>query len=155
MEDEFLNDNGSLQGFQGLRPFSETWVRYIIEYHMPDIGTKEKNEIVSMLKPVVDVAAKGYILRREIPMHLDAYDIIWDKYKMYLKKGKYDPRMLTLQESLRLGFELQLTRSVDASQMRMIFEPKQNIFQRFVNASQKRVGFFKHKKNDNDMDGEM
>lgn len=150
MEDEFLNDNGSVQGFQGLRPFSETWVRYIIEYHMPDIDPRAKHEIVAMLKPVVDVAAKGYILRREIPMHLDAYDIIWDKYFMYMKKGKYDPRMLVLRESLRQGFELQLTRSVDASQMRMIFEPKQNIFQRFVNASQKRIGFFKHKSKENE-----
>ena len=146
MENEFLDENGTIQGFQGLRPFSETWIRYIIEYNMPDIEPDEKHKIIAMLKPVVDVAAKGFILRREIPMHLDAYDIIWDKYKMYMKRGKYDPRMLTLQESLRLGFELQLTRSVEASQMRMIFEPKQNIFQRFVNASQRRMGFFKHKK---------
>lgn len=150
MEDEFLNEDGTLQGFQGLRPFSETWIRYIIEYNMPDISPEEKRGIIGMLKPVVDVAAKGYILRREIPMHLDAYDIIWEKYKMYLKKGKYDPRMLTIQESLRLGFEIQLTRSVDFSQIRAIFEPKQNIFQRFVNDSQRRVGFFKHKKNNNE-----
>jgi len=152
MEDEFLRDDGTLAGFQGLRPFSETWVRYIIEYHMPDISEKEKHEIVAMLKPVVDVAAKGNILRREIPMHLDAYDIIWDKYKMYMKKGKYDPRMLTLQESLRLGFEIQLTRSVDAGQMRMLFEPKQSIFQRFVNSSEKRLGFFKHKDKNKEME---
>ena len=148
MEDEFLNDDGSLSGFRGLRPFSETWVRYIIEYHMPDIGDKEKHEIVSMLKPVVDVAAKGYIQRREIPMHLDAYDIVWDKYFAYMKQGKYDPRLLVLKESLRLGFEIMLTRGVDAAQMRMIFEPKQNIFQRFVNDANRRVGFFKSKKNE-------
>ena len=150
MEDEFLNDDGTLSGFRGLRPFSETWVRYIIEYHMPDIPDREKHEIVAMLKPVVDVAAKGYIIRREIPMHLDAYDIIWEKYKMYMKRGKYDPRLLTLQESLRLGFEIQLTRSVDAAQMRMIFEPKQNIFQRFIDGTQRKIGFFKSKpKNEN------
>jgi len=141
MVDPLLEETGF-----GLRPFSEAWIKYIIEFNMPDISEEEKREIIGMLKPIVDVAAKGYIKRHEIPMHLDAYDIIWDKYFMYMKRGKYDPRLLTLRESIREGFELQLTRSVDARQMSMIFEPKQSIFQRFIDGSQRKLSFFKSKK---------
>ena len=148
MENSFLDDE---QGMNvGLRPFSEAWIRYIIEYHMPDMPEEEKREIIVMLKPVVDVAAKAYIKRHEIPMHLDAYDIIWDKYFMYMKRGKYDPRLLILRESLREGFELQLTRSVDARQMSMIFEPKQSIFQRLITGGQRKLSFFKGKKTEHE-----
>jgi len=142
MEEDFLTDDGTLSGFKGMRPFSETWIRYIMEYQLPDA---DKKEIIRMLRPIMDVAAKGNIRRQDIPMYLDDYDIIWHKYKMYMKKGKYDPELLTLEESLRLGFELQATRSVDMGQMRMIFEPKsiQSVFQRFIDASNKKLGFFK------------
>jgi len=149
MQEEFLSEDGSVSGFKGMRPFSETWIRYIIEYQIPDLPEDEKNELVNMLRPVLDVAAKGYILRREIPMHLDAYDIIWDKFFCYMKRGKYDPRLLVLRESLRLGFEIQLTRAVEAAQMRMIFEPKQTMFQRFFDATNRKAGLFKRNKNRN------
>jgi len=149
MPDDFLQQGYDCGMPASQRPFTEEWIKYIVEYHMPDIPETEKQEIVGMLKPIVDVAAKSNILRREIPLHLDGYDIIWDKYFMYMKEGKYDPRLLILKESLREGFELQLCRSVDAVQMRMIFEPKQSIFQSIMSKREKIGGFFKTKKDDN------
>ena len=140
------------------RPWHEAWIKYILEFPMPDVkdakGTKE--ELVSILEPVMNVSAKSNILRREIPMHLDSYDIIWDKYFAYMKRGKYDPRLLVLHEALREGFELHLNRSIDATQMRMIFEPKQNVFQRLVSGTEQKLSWFKSRKTEenNKMDGE-
>jgi hypothetical protein len=91
----------------------EAWMRYIIEFHVPDISKDEKNLILGMLKPLTDLAPKSNIRRREITMHLISYDLIWDKYFIYMKKGKYDPRLLVLEDVFREAIELQLNRSVD------------------------------------------
>lgn len=148
-----LNDeDGFGAGFYAQRQWNEAWIKYVLEFPLPDVrdegGVKE--EIIGMLKPVMDTAAKSNILRREIPMHLDSYDLIWSKYFAYMKKGKYNARLLVLQESLREGFELHLNRGIEATQMRMIFEPKQTISQRFMNGMQKKVGWFKSRRDENE-----
>ena len=145
---EFLEENGSSGGVSP-RPWHEAWIQYIMDFPMPSVEdeAETKETIVAMLNPIMNVASRSFILRREIPMHLDSYDIIWDKYFMYMKRGKYNSNLLVLRETLREGFELQLNRSVDAAQMRMIFEPKQSIFQKLVTGSgERRVGLFKTKK---------
>lgn len=91
----------------------EAWMKYIIEFHVPNLPEDEKNLIIGMLKPLVDLAPKSNIRRREITMHLISYDLIWDKYFIYMKKGKYDPRLLVLEDVFREAIELQLNRSVD------------------------------------------
>lgn len=91
----------------------EAWMKYIIEFHVPDLPDSEKNLIIGMLKPLVDLAPKSNIRRREVTMHLISYDLIWDKYFIYMKKGKYDPRLLVLEDVFREAIELQLNRGVD------------------------------------------
>lgn len=88
----------------------EAWMKYIIEFHLP--GDLEQL-IVAYMKPLIDLAPKSNIRRREITMHLIAYDLIWDGYFIYMRKGKYDPKLLVVKEILRNAIELQLNRSVD------------------------------------------
>jgi len=87
----------------------EAWMKYIIEFHLP----KDLEQIILLyLKPLIDLAPKSNIQRKEITMHLMAYDLIWDSYFLYMKKGKYDPKLLVVKEILREAIELQLNRSV-------------------------------------------
>ena len=66
----------------------EAWMKYIIEFHLP----KDLEHLIIMyLKPLVDLAPKSNIQRKEITMHLIEYDLIWDSYFIYMRKGKYDP----------------------------------------------------------------
>ena len=88
----------------------EAWMKYIIEYNIPE---QEKAEIINMLRPLMNLAPRSNIRRSAVCMHLFSYDLIWDKYFIYVKKGKYDPKLLVLEESLREAFELQLDRSVE------------------------------------------
>lgn len=88
----------------------EAWMKYIIEFHLP---TDLEQLILLYLKPLLDLAPKSNIRRAEITMHLIEYDLIWDSYFIYMKKGKYDPKLLVVKEILRQAIELQLNRSVD------------------------------------------
>lgn len=88
----------------------EAWMKYIIEYNIPE---QEKAEIINMLRPLMNLAPRSNIRRSAVCMHLFSYDLIWDKYFIYVKKGKYDQKLLVLEESLREAFELQLDRSVE------------------------------------------
>lgn len=140
----YQNDDGFTTPYYQ-RPIQEAWVKYILEFPMPSIKTDVKYEIIKILEPVMNTASKSNILRREIPIHLDAYDIIWDKYLSYMRKGKYDPAILTLREGLREGFDLQLNRSVEAGQMRLLLQHQQSIIQRFISGAERRLGLFKTK----------
>lgn len=96
--------------FNAPQLMDEAWMKYIIEFHLP----KDLEQlIVQYIKPLIDLAPKSNIRRREITMHLIAYDLIWDSYFIYMRKGKYDPRLLVVKEILRNAIELQLNRSVD------------------------------------------
>ena len=88
----------------------EAWMKYIIEYNIPE---QEKQEIITMLRPLMNLAPRSNIRRSAVCMHLFSYDLIWDKYFIYVKKGKYDPKLLVLEEALREAFNLQLDRSVE------------------------------------------
>ena len=91
----------------------EAWMRYIIEFHLPHIPFEERQLILNMLQPLINLAPKTNIRRREIVMHLLEFDIIWDKYFVYMRKGKYDPKLLVVQEIFRQAIEFQLNRSVE------------------------------------------
>lgn len=87
----------------------EAWMKYIIEFHLP----KDLEQLILLyLKPLIDLAPKSNIRRPEITMYLIQYDLIWDSYFIYMKKGKYDPKLLVIKEILRQAIELQLNRSV-------------------------------------------
>ena len=147
LDSEFLADD-DMMGVPGRqRPWSEAWIQYIIEYHVPDIDPQQKHEIVGMMKPLIDVAARSNIRRAEIPLHLEQYDIIWDKYFLYMKRGRKDPRLLVLRESLREAYDLQLNRSVEGEQMRLIFENRNiyNMLQQKISGAAKKLQFFKGK----------
>ena len=90
--------------------FDEAWMKYIIEFHLPQ---DLEQLIVAYMKPLIDLAPKSNIKRKEILMHLISYDLVWDTYFIYMKKGKYDPKLLVVKEILREAIELQLNRSVE------------------------------------------
>lgn len=88
----------------------EAWMKYIIEFHLP----KDLEQLIIMyLKPLIDLAPKSNIKRKEITMHLISYDLVWDTYFIYMRQGKYDPKLLVIKEILREAIELQLNRSVE------------------------------------------
>ena len=125
--------------------FDEAWIKYIIEFHLP----KDLERLLILyLKPLVDLAAKSNILRQEIPMHLLEYDIIWDMYRIYERKGKYDSKLMVCQEIIRHALELQLCRSVKGWQGELIFTRKFDIRQRMREKAQSWTKYFKKKKED-------
>lgn len=138
MEDEYGQTYG-----EGVKPFSEAWIKYILQFNIPK---DDKNPIINMLKPIMDAAPKSNIKRSSIVLSLDAYDIIWEKYLTYVKKGKYDPNLITLREALREGYYLSLTRGVDMSQMKLIFINKYDISQRNLSSTARKLQLFRRKK---------
>jgi hypothetical protein len=128
--------------------YDEAWMKYIIEY---TISPDDKQEIIGMMRPLMNLAPKSNIRRKEIPMHLIAYDLIWDKYFIFVKKGKYDPKLLVLEENLREAFELQLNRSVEGWLGRLMHTKLFRIFQTSDEKSSvaRGVGLFRRKKQQN------
>ena len=145
-----------LQQSMASQPFmpqvqDEAWMKYIIEYNIP---VEDKQEIISMLRPLMNLAPKSNIRRREIPMHLVSYELIWDKYFIFVKKGKYDPKLLVLEEALGEAFELQLNRSVEGWLGRLMHTRLFRIYQTSDEKSgvARGIGMFRRKKqqqNDN------
>jgi hypothetical protein len=139
-----------LQQSMGSMPYmpqaqDEAWMKYIIEYN---IGSEEKQEIINMLRPLMNLAPKSNIKRREIPMHLIGYELIWDKYFIFVKKGKYDPKLLVLEETLEEAFELQLNRSVEGWLGRLMHTRLFRIYQTSDEKSgvARGIGLFRRKK---------
>lgn len=125
--------------------FDEAWIKYIIEFHLP----KDLEKLLILyMKPLIDLAAKSNLKRAEIPMHLLAYDIIWDEYRIYERKGRYDSRLMVCQEIIRHAFELQLNRSVEGWQGNLIFTRKFDIQHHMEKQKNRFSNFFKNKDND-------
>lgn len=123
----------------------QAWIKYIIEFHLP----KDLEKILLLyLKPLIDLAAKTNLKRREIPIHLLEYDIIWDQYRIYERKGKYDSRLLVCQEIIRHALELQLNRSVDGWQGNLLFTKKFDIEHHMQQQKEGWTRYFKTKKED-------
>ena len=151
-EKEFLNKDGSLTGF-GFRPFSEAWIKYILEFSMPNVvdANDEKNKIVEILKPIMNVSARGNLENKDISNLLWQYDNLWQGYIVYHRHGRRDPDLICLKRGLRAAYFNELTRSKQMGQMNMIFQPKQNIFQRIFQ-NRNKTGFFRNKEsNEGDM----
>jgi len=157
MPDEFLDNDGSSYSMLQ-RNFNEAWVQYILEYPTPAVegAEKEKKYIVNMLVPVINQAARSNLAKSDVYLALWAYDNIWTSYFIYKRKGKRDADLLMLMRTLREGYSLMLHRSIEMRQMAMILEPKQSVFQRFTDNTQRKIGFFKGKKSkkEESMDGE-
>ena len=88
----------------------EAWIKYIIEFHLPpDL----EQVILLYIRPLVNLAPKSKIRRGEIPMYLVGYDLIWDEFFIYMRSGKYDPKLLVIKGIIREALKLQLCRSID------------------------------------------
>jgi len=133
------------------RDFARSWVEYILEFNLPEIEKEQeiKYNIIQMLKPVINTAARSNLKRPDVRLFLWEYDNIWKSFFIYSRKGNYDPSLINLKKSLRAGYALMLYRSVEMGQMRMIFEPKQSILQRIFSGSNRKLSLFKRKKEEN------
>ena len=87
----------------------EAWMKYIIEFHLPP---ELEQMILMYVRPLVNLAPKSNIKRGEIPMYLVGYDLIWDEYFIYMRKGKYDPKLIVVKGIIREALKLQLCRSI-------------------------------------------
>lgn len=150
MGDAFLDEYDATVGAQ--RPWSVAWLKDLIEYNIPDIDEKEKREIIGIFKPLLDNAAKTNLTDKQILSMLNQYEIIWGKFFMYMKRGKKDPQLLVLKESLYAGYEQQLNRSKHFGQMRLVMEQHSIIKQisEGFNRTKNRLSFFKNKPENND-----
>lgn len=144
-----MNEQGTSAGFN-MRPFSEAWIKYILEFPMPNVvdSNDAKNKIVRILQPIMNVSARGNLTNDDISNLLWQYDNLWMKYIMYHRHGRRDADLICLRGGLRAAYFNELTRSKKMGQMNMIFQPKQNIFQRLVSGVKNKSTFFKNK-NDN------
>lgn len=87
----------------------EAWMKYIIEFHLPpDL----EHMILMYIRPLINLAPKSNIRRGEIPMYLIGYDLVWDEYFIYMRKGKYDPNLIVIKGIIREALKLQLCRSI-------------------------------------------
>jgi len=130
------------------RNFAESWIQYVLEFNMPSVDDEQdvKYEIVEMLKPMINTSARSNLKRQDVRLFLWGYDNIWQSFFIYSRKGSYDPKLIQLKKCLREGYALMLYRSIDMGQMRMIFEPKQSVLQKIFSGSDKKLGWFKRKK---------
>jgi len=139
------------------RSFASSWVQYILEFNLPEVEKEQdiKYNIIQMLKPVINTAARSNLKRPDVRLFLWEYDNIWKSFFIYSRKGTYDPSLINLKKSLRAGYALMLYRSVEMGQMRMIFEPKQSILQRIFSGSDKKLSLFKRKKESQPVEQEV
>ncbi len=131
------------------------WVEYILKTPLPNTekSSETKQRIIAMLKPMMDVANRSNVKRWEIPEYLCGYDIVWNKFFIYERKGRFEPELLVLKSSIREEYCLELSRSIDMGQMAMIFQPQkiQHVFQRFADDTKKKLKFFKSRDPQNPM----
>ena len=122
--------------------YEAAWHKYILEFNLP----KELEELlIKYTKPIVDLAAKTNILRREIPMHLLQYDLIWQRYRIFMHKGKFEPKYYVYKEIIRHALELQLNRSVDGWQGELLFTKRLDILEHQKKKKGRFSTFFKPK----------
>ncbi len=136
------------QGIQNYREISnieeEAWMKYIIEFHLPPDLEKM---ILMYVRPLINLSPKSKIKRGEIPMYLVGYDLIWDEYFIYMRKGKYDPDLLVIKTIIREALKLQLCRSIGGWLGNLIHTKTFNIHSMDnKNAIQKTTGLFRRKK---------
>ena len=124
----------------------EAWMKYIIEFHLPADLTQM---ILMYIRPLINLAPKSNIRRGEIPMYLIGYDLIWDEYFIYMRKGKYDPQLIVIKGIIREAIKLQLCRSI-GGWLGKLMHTKFFQFSQSDNKSniQKGVGFFRRKGKD-------
>lgn len=125
----------------------EAWMKYIIEFHLPP---ELERMILLYMRPLINLAPKSKIKRGEIPMYLIGYDLIWDEYFIYMRKGKYDPDLIVIKGIIREALKLQLCRSIGGWLGNLIHTKTFNIHQSNDKSNiQKGVGFFKRRKPEN------
>jgi len=151
MTDEFMDEEQrSLPSVQ--RPFQEAWIKYVLEFPMPEVNkgdeVQEKRMIIKILGPLLCSAPRANLDKIEISNLLWQYDNLWMAHIAYNRKGRRNAELIELRRGLRSAYYTELTRSKEMGQMNMIFQPKQNIFQRLITGRHDKVaGFFKSKKN--------
>jgi len=128
---------------------SASWTKYILEFGLP--GDLE-DLLIKHTKPLIDLAAKTNILRTEVTLHLMEYDLIWERYKIFMHKGKFNSQMYVVKELLRHAFELQLCRSVEGFQSNLLFTSKHEYLVRNEKEDRrkKRFEFFRGKPQEGD-----
>ena len=121
----------------------EAWMKYIIEFHLPpDL----EQMMLLYTRPLVNLAPKSNIRRGEIPMYLIGYDLVWDEYFIYMRKGKYDPNLIVTKGIIREAFKLQLCRAIGGWLGKLMHTKMFNIVQNSDRSNvQKGVGFFRRK----------
>ena len=102
--------------------------------------------ILMYIRPLINLAPKSNIRRGEIPMYLIGYDLIWDEYFIYMRKGKYDPQLIVIKGIIREAIKLQLCRSI-VGWLGKLMHTKFFQFSQSDNKSnvQKGIGFFRRK----------
>lgn len=133
-----------------MRPFSEAWIKYILEFPMPNVVDPhdEKNKIVKILQPIMNVSARGNLDNGDISNLLWQYDNLWMKYIMYHRHGRRNADLICLRSGLRAAYFNELTRSKKMGQMNMIFQPKHNILQKMISGVKNKSSFFRNDKGD-------
>lgn len=144
----------SVQGYPGVSSIEEeAWMKYIIEFHLPP----ELEQLILMyIRPLVNLSPKTKIKRGEIPMYLVGYDLIWDEYFIYMRKGKYDPDLLVIKTIIREALKLQLCRSIGGWLGNLIHTKTFNIRSTSDKSNiQKATGLFRRKKPEQKEEGEQ
>lgn len=138
------HDGGQFPFLRDVDPnMDAAWTKYIMEFELPkDL----QNLLLVYTIPLVNLAAKSNIKEKAIVNHLDEYDLIWQRYKIFLRKGRYEPKLFVISEIIREAFELQLTRGVDGWQGNLLFTRKYEIMQNTKDKKQGRLGKFLQRK---------
>jgi len=117
---------------------------------MPHIvdSRDEKHKIIQILKPIMNVSARGNLENKDISNLLWQYDNLWTAYIIYHRHGRRDPDLICLKRGLRSAYFNELTRSKQMGQMNMIFQPKQNIFQRIWQGANRKTRWVRTKRDE-------
>lgn len=130
----------------------EAWMKYIIEFHLPP---ELEQMILMYIRPLVNLAPKSNIRRGEIPMYLIGYDLIWDEYFIYMRKGKYDPKLLVIKGIIREALKLQLCRSIGGWLGKLMHTKFFNISQMNDRSESVKKGISLFRRKDKNQEGEQ
>jgi len=126
----------------------DAWVKFIMKADLPNVenAKAEKKMIVQMLEPLMNSSNRGNLSRVQVVDFLIGYDVLWMKYFAYRRAGKEDPDIILLRNALRESYALELSRSIDFGMMKLLFHSTQNVFQKIMDGTKQKLGYFRSKK---------
>lgn len=121
----------------------------LIQIRLDEASISEnfKKELITFMKPYLNVAAMTNISRGQVMEFILGYQKLWTKYRIYVHKNRFDANLNYLKDWILELFVMQLNRSIEGWQGDRVFEKRSvyDVKQRHETSSDRVRGIFKRK----------